>query len=105
MTSIVVGCCVAVVLVGFMARTISKLLAVAFVVCGLCLSLSAQTFPGVIDTNANTVTFGVPGSQTYSTATPVGQFWLGFGLMFAVWIAGRILRLPRNIAGHSGGGE
>lgn len=49
---------------------------------------------------SNTVTD--PSGRVFGVETPMGAFWSGFLLMFAIGIFGWLLRMTGRIAGHGG---
>lgn len=68
-------------------------------VLSIC-SLNAQIGGGITqDTNTDTVTNLV--GQTYATNSPLGAFWLGFGIAFGFMVFGWALRISLRIGGHN----
>lgn len=51
-------------------------------------------------------TLPIPSStQTVSSDSDIGAFWMGFGVCFAVMTFGWLLRMTRSISGHRVEGE
>jgi len=72
--------------------------ALGFVLLATCCNGQEILVPG-LDTNANTIT--VITGQSYNAASPIGAFFIGFGLMLSCLVFGVVIRSMRLI-GHSG---